>query len=264
MLPVARPQGCSGGSPQHGYGSCVCPRAARRLSSGIRVLRSVCLSGTLTFKEAFVLTLLGGSRRRRSRASGSRSPAGSFHDAAGRPRGPRGSYPRPPPGRRRRPARCPGCDSDLRTTGRRARPGRSTSRPSALRPRCRSAIPRGGLPMRSYRAVCATRAASASSRIDVLECAALSKELKPVFEHPGRCVICETDVTFTALRQWFRDHLACPRCGSIPRERALMHVIETFYPHWRDLRIHEMAPARPGRLHEAARGGRLRGLAVPA
>ena len=67
-----------------------------------------------------------------------------------------------------------------------------------------------------------------------------------MFEHPGRCVICEADVTFTAQYSWFRDHLKCPRCGSIPRERALMHVVETFYPRWRDLRIHEMAPGGGG------------------
>lgn len=51
--------------------------------------------------------------------------------------------------------------------------------------------------------------------------------MTPVFEHPGRCPICDTEVTFTAERAWFRDHLKCPRCGSIPRERALMYVIET-------------------------------------
>lgn len=66
------------------------------------------------------------------------------------------------------------------------------------------------------------------------------------FEHPGRCPICETEVTFTARRAWFRDHLKCPRCHSIPRERALMHVVDTFYPHWRELRIHEMAPIGRG------------------
>ena len=27
------------------------------------------------------------------------------------------------------------------------------------------------------------------------------------FEHPGWCVICEADVTFTARYDWFRDHL---------------------------------------------------------
>jgi SAM-dependent methyltransferase len=75
------------------------------------------------------------------------------------------------------------------------------------------------------------------------------------FEHPGWCVICEAEVTFTARYDWFRDHLKCPRCDSVPRERALMHVVAAFYPHWRDLRIHEMAPIGRGaseKLREAA------------
>jgi len=76
-----------------------------------------------------------------------------------------------------------------------------------------------------------------------------------LFEHPGRCPICRAEVTFTSRYKWYRDHLRCPRCGSVPRERALMYVIQTFYPHWRELRIHEMAPIGRGasvKLREAA------------
>ena len=47
-------------------------------------------------------------------------------------------------------------------------------------------------------------------------CAAVTSKPRPVFEHPGRCIICETEVTFTGRHAWFRDHLKCPRCGSIP------------------------------------------------
>lgn len=74
-------------------------------------------------------------------------------------------------------------------------------------------------------------------------------------EHPGRCVICQADVVFTSRYKWYRDHLKCPRCDSVPRERALMYVLETFYPQWRKLRIHEMAPTGRGvslKLREAA------------
>jgi SAM-dependent methyltransferase len=53
-------------------------------------------------------------------------------------------------------------------------------------------------------------------------------------------------VTFTANNSWFRDHYLCERCGSIPRERALMHVIQTRYPNWRDLTIHESSPVNRG------------------
>jgi hypothetical protein len=60
-----------------------------------------------------------------------------------------------------------------------------------------------------------------------------------MFKHDGHCPIWEKAATFSSKEQWFRDHLLCPRCGSIPRERALMKVIGDFYPNWRALKIHE-------------------------
>ena len=38
----------------------------------------------------------------------------------------------------------------------------------------------------------------------------------------------------------------CMNCGCIPRERALMTVIEMFYPNWRELKIHESSPIKRG------------------
>ena len=70
--------------------------------------------------------------------------------------------------------------------------------------------------------------------------------LRVVFQNDGWCPICEARVTFTARDSWFRDHYLCNRCGSIPRERALMHVIATRYPNWRDLTIHESSPCNRG------------------
>ena len=67
-----------------------------------------------------------------------------------------------------------------------------------------------------------------------------------VFKHPGWCPICESDVTFVALHEWFRDHLTCPKCHSIPRERALIYCLAEFYPKWREADIHEMAPIGRG------------------
>ncbi len=62
----------------------------------------------------------------------------------------------------------------------------------------------------------------------------------------GICPICEKDVTFESENDWLRDNFFCSGCGSIPRERALMRVIELFYPNWRDLNIHESSPAPRG------------------
>ncbi len=75
-----------------------------------------------------------------------------------------------------------------------------------------------------------------------------------LFEHPGHCPICETDVTFVAKYAWFRDHLLCPLCQSIPRERAVMYTIAQLFPHWRTLSIHESSPVGRGtsvKLREA-------------
>lgn len=67
-----------------------------------------------------------------------------------------------------------------------------------------------------------------------------------VFEHNGWCPICEASVTFSADRAWFRDHLVCSGCGSIPRERALFKVITEYFPNYRELAIHESSPSGRG------------------
>lgn len=80
---------------------------------------------------------------------------------------------------------------------------------------------------------------------------------KTIFSQRGNCPICEKAVTFTSKESWFRDHLFCLSCGSIPRERALMKVISDYYPNWRDLSIHESSPGGRGasiKLHAECSG----------
>jgi SAM-dependent methyltransferase len=77
------------------------------------------------------------------------------------------------------------------------------------------------------------------------------------FSNTGFCPVCVQNVTFTASSSWFRDHYVCESCGSIPRERALMRVIESFYPAWQGLAIHETSPGGRGaslRLAKEAAG----------
>jgi SAM-dependent methyltransferase len=70
----------------------------------------------------------------------------------------------------------------------------------------------------------------------------------PLFERYGYCPICEEPARFVAHHAWLRDHYRCARCSSIPRERALMTVLERYYPGWRDLKIHESSPGMPSSL----------------
>jgi len=69
---------------------------------------------------------------------------------------------------------------------------------------------------------------------------------KIVLESTGKCPICTKEVRFVAENAWLRDNFFCTNCWSIPRERALMHAIETFYPNWQKLTIHESSPSPRG------------------
>jgi SAM-dependent methyltransferase len=64
----------------------------------------------------------------------------------------------------------------------------------------------------------------------------------------GFCPICLQHTRFTARDTWFRDHLLCETCdgGSVPRERALMLVINQLLPSWVLLDIHESSPGPRG------------------
>ena len=75
----------------------------------------------------------------------------------------------------------------------------------------------------------------------------------PVYDRAGFCPICAAEVRFTATDHWYRDHLRCSRCRSIPRERALALVLERGFPGWRSLAIHESSPADRGISTKLAR-----------
>lgn len=59
----------------------------------------------------------------------------------------------------------------------------------------------------------------------------------------GFCPICEADTTFRAYGEYLRSTYLCERCGSVPRQRALMHAISRCYSNWRNLKIHESSPS---------------------
>jgi SAM-dependent methyltransferase len=66
------------------------------------------------------------------------------------------------------------------------------------------------------------------------------------FSNYGYCSCCATPVQFLAKDNWLRDSYICRSCGSIPRERALMYWMQTFFPDWKNLSIHESSPIFKG------------------
>ena len=55
----------------------------------------------------------------------------------------------------------------------------------------------------------------------------------------GFCPICAKKTVFIEHGEWLRDEYFCIDCFSIPRQRAITHVLETEFPEWRKLKIHE-------------------------
>lgn len=47
---------------------------------------------------------------------------------------------------------------------------------------------------------------------------------------------------FYKRSRWLRDDLRCIRCESISRFRALIYVLNTYFPQWCNLTIHESSP----------------------
>ncbi|HEY5138450.1 MAG TPA: class I SAM-dependent methyltransferase, partial [Methylococcales bacterium] len=75
----------------------------------------------------------------------------------------------------------------------------------------------------------------------------LSEKVRaPVLKNSGYCPTCAQEVTFVAEDAWLRDNYHCLNCGSIPRERALMLTIDSYFPNWRSLTIHESSPDNRG------------------
>jgi hypothetical protein len=77
--------------------------------------------------------------------------------------------------------------------------------------------------------------------------ARLREALRPVvIRNRGFCPICDRSTTFIARDAWLRDHYKCTRCRSIPRERALMMVVQQRFPDWRTMTVHESSPVNRG------------------
>lgn len=64
-----------------------------------------------------------------------------------------------------------------------------------------------------------------------------------LFDNWGYCPICEAPARFIAEQAWLRDHYLCMACRSIPRQRALVHLLNLLRPDWKKVQIHESSPS---------------------
>jgi SAM-dependent methyltransferase len=60
--------------------------------------------------------------------------------------------------------------------------------------------------------------------------------------HLGTCPICEGSTVFIKYHSWLRDNYRCLRCWSIPRQRAIVHVLGTHFPEISKFKVHESSP----------------------
>ena len=66
-----------------------------------------------------------------------------------------------------------------------------------------------------------------------------------VIANEGYCPVCEERTHFEAANEWLRDFYLCRGCGTIPRQRALMEVLNHVAPGWREGTLHESSPTIP-------------------
>lgn len=71
----------------------------------------------------------------------------------------------------------------------------------------------------------------------------LNEEGEVIRETKGYCSCCERKTIFITKNYWLRDYYRCIFCGSIPRQRAIVKVLNDEVPDWRLCSIHESSPS---------------------
>lgn len=62
-------------------------------------------------------------------------------------------------------------------------------------------------------------------------------------KNSGYCHCCRQETFFTAHGDWLRGTYLCDKCGSIPRQRAIQHILDKYFTDWQSLDIHESSPS---------------------
>jgi SAM-dependent methyltransferase len=57
------------------------------------------------------------------------------------------------------------------------------------------------------------------------------------------CNLCTNHTIYDLSSAWPRDTMYCTYCGSSVRERALVYVLNLFYPNIKNLKLHESSPS---------------------
>lgn len=77
----------------------------------------------------------------------------------------------------------------------------------------------------------------------VLSVFASPKPINRTGENEGYCHCCRQNSTFKINNSWLRDHYVCINCGSIPRQRHIQYILDTFFQGWEKRDIHESSPS---------------------
>jgi hypothetical protein len=55
----------------------------------------------------------------------------------------------------------------------------------------------------------------------------------------GHCLICDHRTLFVETGPWLANDYLCARCHSLPRWRGILHVLNSRFPDWRNVTMHE-------------------------
>ena len=61
----------------------------------------------------------------------------------------------------------------------------------------------------------------------------------------GHCLTCDHRTLFVEVGPWLANDYQCVRCHSIPRWRGIIYVLDTKFPNWRRLAMHECGAGGP-------------------
>ena len=59
----------------------------------------------------------------------------------------------------------------------------------------------------------------------------------------GYCHCCRSKTVFEIRGDWLRDQYVCLKCFSIPRQRHIQYVLDSFFKGWEAKNIHESSPS---------------------